>query len=63
MTGDRATERRSGQDGQTATAEELLLIGLVTLWVQIAAVSEREKGKYVFVFQFRPHTGFLLDDR
>lgn len=39
-------------DGWTGTAEELLLIGAVTLWVQIAAEREREKGKETLFSHF-----------
>lgn len=60
-------QRDAETGGWTGTAEELLLIGPVTLWVQIAADKHEQarggKGKYVFAFRFRPHTGFLLDDR
>lgn len=64
VTGDGAAETRGDDrmDGDTA--------GTVTDWASYptGTNSSREgtregKGKYVFTFQFHPHTGFLLDDR
>lgn len=62
VTGDRAAARQVDWMGHSR--------GTVTDWTgyPVGTNSSREraregKGKYVFAFQFWPHTGFLLDDR
>lgn len=45
-------QRDTEADGWTGTAEEWLLIGPLTLWVQIAAESEHENGKESMFLHF-----------